>query len=586
MTCKCGGDCKCGDNCTCCEYASDSGSEEEAGATGGLENGGVAETETTAATAATAKLATQPARPRARLETAPEVGVQDEDVQGHATWALTRPINNENTKVIKHNLKASTLLNPGEGPVNPFTHRKAHVSEAAVDETGFDMELYKTMQHNTDSSGRKRRKRQRREEKREQDEALLQRALAGNGLWAAPADDEDEDESGPARQELSEEQKAYLAEQERKRDKIAKKAQEDADARAGTEDEHITVDRQLELQSTFHGAAETDYQGRSWLQPPPTLRPSEGHDAYIPKRVLTTFKGHDKGVSKIEFFPKYGHMLLSSSLDCTLKIWAVYESCLGGGRGLMRTYKGHKEPIRDHVFNKSGDKFVSSSYDRTMRVWDTETGQAIISIGIGSVANCVRFAAVDENLVLAGCSDRQILQYDLREGKVVQRYKHHDGAVNTITFFDEDRRFLTSADDKKLLVWDLNTPVPIKYISEASMQSMPFITTSPDKSFFACQSMDNQIVTYEFRERFRNYSKRFSGHNNAGFALPIDFSPNGKYLMSGDSAGKLFFWSWGSCKKIRELKVHSQPTQGAIWHPVEPSWVATCSWDGLIKLWE
>jgi pre-mRNA-processing factor 17 len=35
-------------------------------------------------------------------------------------------------------------------------------------------------------------------------------------------------------------------------------------------------------------------------------------------------------------------------------------------------------------------------------------------------------------------------------------------------------------DDKKLLVWDYNTPVPIKYISEPHMHSIPYIASSPD----------------------------------------------------------------------------------------------------------
>jgi hypothetical protein len=35
-------------------------------------------------------------------------------------------------------------------------------------------------------------------------------------------------------------------------------------------------------------------------------------------------------------------------------------------------------------------------------------------------------------------------------------------------------------DDKKLLVWDYNTPVPIKYISEPHMHSIPYIAPSPD----------------------------------------------------------------------------------------------------------
>lgn len=66
--------------------------------------------------------------------------------------------------------------------------------------------------------------------------------------------------------------------------------------------------------------------------------------------------------------------------------------------------------------------------------------------------------------------------------------------------------------------------------------------------------------------------------------------------MSGDSDGRVFFWDWKT-KKIfkfylifnyytRRLKTHEKVTIGAIWHPVHPSKVATCSWDCKIKFWD
>ena len=47
-----------------------------------------------------------------------------------------------------------------------------------------------------------------------------------------------------------------------------------------------------------------------------------------------------------------------------------------------------------------------------------------------------------------------MLQWDTESGEVVQEYDRHLGAVNTITFVDENRRFVTTSDDKSLRVWE------------------------------------------------------------------------------------------------------------------------------------
>ncbi len=39
---------------------------------------------------------------------------------------------------------------------------------------------------------------------------------------------------------------------------------------------------------------------------------------------------------------------------------------------MLRT---HLLPLTNCAFNKSGDRFITGSYDRTCRVWDTASGE-------------------------------------------------------------------------------------------------------------------------------------------------------------------------------------------------------------------
>ena len=94
--------------------------------------------------------------------------------------------------------------------------------------------------------------------------------------------------------------------------------------------------------STFHGAAEFDYQGRPWTTKPAGVHASDDdHDCYLPKKCIKKFLGHTKGVQAIEFFPQTGHLLLSASMDGKVKIWDNMTD-----KNVRRTYQGHAEAVR------------------------------------------------------------------------------------------------------------------------------------------------------------------------------------------------------------------------------------------------
>ncbi|CAN7988885.1 unnamed protein product [Ixodes hexagonus] len=357
-------------------------------------------------------------------------------------------------------------------------------------------------------------------------------------------------------------------------------------------------EKPMEEKTVLHIKDPYDYQGRSFLHVPQdvgvNLRSSEPPEkCFLPKKLIHTWSGHSKGLSAIRWFPRSAHLLLSCSMDCKVKLWEVYNE-----RRCIRTYSGHRQAVRDIAFDNKGERFLSAGYDRYVKLWDTETGECISRFTNRKVAYCVKFNPDNDkqNLFVAGTSDKKIVCWDIRTKEIVQEYDRHLGAVNTITFVDDNRRFVSTSDDKSMRVWEWDIPVDMKYIADPSMHSMPAVTLAPNGEFsspyfcckwLACQSMDNKIMIFSALNRFKlNRKKTFEGHMVAGYACGLDFSPDMSYLISGDADGKLYIWDWKTTKLYNKFKAHDAVCIGALWHPHETSKVATAGWDGTIKFWD
>ncbi|GAA6022086.1 hypothetical protein JCM11491_004747 [Sporobolomyces phaffii] len=343
-----------------------------------------------------------------------------------------------------------------------------------------------------------------------------------------------------------------------------------------------------EEKSVFHGKETHDYLGRTYLHVPldvegVNLRGTSGEqECFVPKKCVHTWSGHTKGVSRIQLFPGSGHLILSGSLDTRIKLWDVYQS----GK-CLRTFMGHSKAVHDVQFDNSGAQFLSSAFDRQMKLWDTETGQCKQAFSNGKIPYCIKFHPEQQNIFLAGMSDKKIIQYDMRSGEITQEYDQHLGPVNTITFVDENRRFITTSDDKTMRVWDFDIPVPIKLIADPTMHSMPAVGLHPNGKWLAATSLDNQIVLFGADTFKQNRKKRFAGHTIAGYACEPRFSPDGRFISSGDGTGDMVFWDFKTGRIASRLKrAHSKVIVSHAWLPHESSKLVTSSWDGLIKLWD
>ena len=364
--------------------------------------------------------------------------------------------------------------------------------------------------------------------------------------------------------------------------------------------------------SVFLGAEEVDYLGRGYMHVPQDLDFSLTKEVgsvtnYIPKKLVYTWRPHGKPVTALQLLPRSSHLGLSGAADGMVKIWDVYRQ-----REVLRSFSGHNKAVTDLSFYGAGTRFLSGGFDRRVRLWDTETGQCVNRFNCGKTPHVIKFNPSAENghEFLVGLSDNRILQYDSRAGtETVQEYDHHLGAINTIEFIDEGRRFMSTSDDRSLRVWEYGIPVEIKTIryvfarffvsllfprltcsSEPDMFALTKSAQHPSGKYVLYQCSDNSIVAYSSgSDKFRQHRKKaWRGHNTAGSAIGLTCSPDGQFVVSGDTGGTVCFWDFKTCKMYSKISVDA--AGGAIscvaWSEQETSKVFTAGAKGEIKMWD
>ncbi|KAH3674409.1 hypothetical protein WICMUC_003246 [Wickerhamomyces mucosus] len=353
-----------------------------------------------------------------------------------------------------------------------------------------------------------------------------------------------------------------------------------------SEEQGESEDDETQETTEFLGSQKFDYQGRSYMYIPTDADVNLTNDSkpdicFVPKRQIHKWNGHISGTNKIEFFPKSNHLLLSCGNDCKIYLWSVYHK-----RELLRGYYGHTQPIRDINFNNDGTKFLSTSYDKFVKVWDTETGQCLTKFKLKSVGNCIKFNPFNDDEFVVGLMNHKIEHYSISKHQLIQTYDYHLGSINSITFLPT-KQFISSSEDKTIRIWDISINIAVKLISDPTLHSIPVTRVHPEKNYFAGQSMDNTILVFSAKGKFKtNKKKIFKGHNCAGYGIGIDFSPDGKNLVSGDSKGNVFFWDWKTTKLVKKIKVSDRAITQVVWNTKEVSKVAVTGADGSIYYYE
>jgi len=238
---------------------------------------------------------------------------------------------------------------------------------------------------------------------------------------------------------------------------------------------------------------------------------------------LAHLYGHDAPVNDIAFLP--GDRAISASDDGTLAIWD-----LAGERRTARL-TGHSGKVAAIATTPDGRRAASAGWDRTVRVWDLETGAQVFELAARDNVNAVQFSP-DGKKILAGNSDGSIQIWRAADGSQLAVLNGHDFAVTALDLSADGRLAVSGSVDETVQLWD---PEQGERALTLFGHVGPVLTValSADRALVASGGIDGTVRVWR-----RGDGDRLQVYQRQGGAVwSVAFSPDGRTLLSGGADG-------------------------------------------------
>ncbi|KAM6202094.1 WD repeat-containing protein 25 [Rhynchocyon petersi] len=317
---------------------------------------------------------------------------------------------------------------------------------------------------------------------------------------------------------------------------------------------------------------------------------SQYKETTIPRNVLFHLQGHGGPVNGVQWCPvlSQSHLLLSTSMDRTFKVWDAVDL----GR-CLQTYTSHTEAVRAARWAPCGQRVLSGGFDFALHLTDLETGTQLFRGQSDFRITTLKFHPKDHNLFVCGGFSSEIKAWDIRTGKVVRGYKAAVQQTLDILFLQEGSEFLSSTDassrdsaDRTIIAWDFRTAAKISNQIFHERYTCPSLALHPREPVFLAQTNGNYLALFSAVWPYRmSRRRRYEGHKVEGYSVGCECSPDGDLLVTGSADGRILLYSFRTASRARTLQGHAQACVGVTFHPVLPSVLATCSWEGDVKVW-
>jgi WD40 repeat protein len=299
--------------------------------------------------------------------------------------------------------------------------------------------------------------------------------------------------------------------------------------------------------------------------------------------LVATLEGHAGGVSAIAFSPD-GKSLASGSMDKTVRLWNLETG------ELTATLEGHSKGVRAVTFSPDGRTLASGSQEDAVRLWDVATLTERFAIARGYVDSSLAFTP-DSQLLVTGGADDTVRIWEVESAQAMPLLHVGRNSVHNVAFSPDGRTLALGhlvSFGIALQVWDWDARrVRFAFQGPRDVTSVAF---TPDGAILASADRAGQVMLWDpvaGEEQATLTPLGRTQYFRPRSVSSIAFSPNGSFLAMGlnlQGGCNVQVWDVAARQARAALLAHRQDVRSVAFSP-DGSMLATASVDKTIRLW-
>jgi WD40 repeat protein len=251
---------------------------------------------------------------------------------------------------------------------------------------------------------------------------------------------------------------------------------------------------------------------------------------------------------------------------------------------LKQTITGHTQTVESVAFSPDGKTLASGSGDRTIKLWDAQTGalkQTLTEESAGKVYSIV--FSPDGMTLASGGSDKTLKLWDTQTGSLQHIWTGHVESILSVAFSPTGKTVASGSFDKTIKIWDVQTGALLQTLTSNHPDGVRAVALSSDGRL-ASGDFDDTIKLWDpSAGSFRPEARTLPGHNN--LVTSVAFSPDGKILASGSFDLTVKLWDVQSGSLKRTLTV-TRDLVRTVAISADGTTLASAGDDQKIRIWD